>query len=488
MRLFQPLHRLRDQRGQMFGGYIVAIIVVMLLAISVIQKITAQRKSSTDEYFREQAINVAKAGFEEGTSFFRRQPGGVDLASSPYCPSNNLPITTTAWPLWPDAAFAPGVTNGIYDTDYYAQTLTSTSYAGLTVPAMVCAAGIIRTFPLIYSNASATAQVAVGSQLWGRFVLKRQNARNWSPGSNTYAAFTDPEAVHDISAIKTSSALGAGTNWSILSHGYVYAYPTDLTIPAAFTGNSILNPPLMMYNGKRLLLAQASVYGEISRMNFNLPFAAVYLYRADKLLINGMGYVDGTGGFDAAAPASTGTFNPLNGGASVPSVPTETNSAAPSLGTVFPGMTGGALQQKANKAGTMTSIFPCPADTNFNAEVDTATFLYCTDTGGTVFQPAGASTVNQLTGIGLAYFAGNLTVSAGSLSSWAGVVYVNGNVYLQGPADISGILIATGTVTIGNAATPNKATVEYNKDAIATAEQLLQNFTVTENSVVVTSQ
>ena len=95
---------------------------------------------------------------------------------------------------------------------------------GVTV--IACAAGIIRTYPLIYNNSSPTAQVGVGSQLWGRFVLKRQNARNWSPGSNTYAAFTDPEAVHDISAIRTSAALGSGTNWSILSHGYVFTWPT----------------------------------------------------------------------------------------------------------------------------------------------------------------------------------------------------------------------------------------------------------------------
>jgi hypothetical protein len=152
-------------------------------------------------------------------------------------------------------------------------------------------------------------------------------------------------------------------------------------------------------------------------------------------------------------------------------------------------MTGNALKKKAFKADTMTKIFPAPADANFNAEVDTATFLYCTDTGGALFLPAtGGNNINQLTGIGLAYFAGSLTVEAGSLSSWAGVVFVNGSVYLQGPADISGIIIATGPVTIGLASTPTKATVEYNANAIATAEELLENFTVTEDSIVVTSQ
>ena len=254
-------------------------------------------------------------------------------------------------------------------------------------------------------------------------------------------------------------------------------------------GGSILNAPLQMYNGQRVLQAQATVYGEISRMNFNLPPAAIYLPKYSQMSINGMGYVDGTGGYDVAAPVSTGSITVSGNGATVPTVAwLYPATAAPSLATVFPGMTGNALKKKANKADTMAKIFPAPSDTNFNAEVDTATFLYCTDTGGALFLSPTSSTVNQLTGIGLAYFAGSLTINAGSLSSWAGVVYVNGSVYIQGPADISGILIATGPITIGLASNSTKATVEYNSDAINTAEQLLENFTVTEDSIVVTSQ
>ena len=486
MRLFQPFHSLRDERGQMFAGYTIAIIVVMLIAVSVIQKITAQRKAGLREYFREQAINVAKAGFEEGTSYFRRQPGGVDLASTAYCPSSNAPITTTAWPLWPDAAFAPYMTNGTYDTDYYAQTVTTTSYSNLSVPAMTCAAAIIRTYPLIFNNSSATAQVASGSRLWGRFVLRRQNARNWSPGSDTYAAFTDPEAAHDLSAIRTTSALGSGTYWSIFSHGYVFSYPTDLTVPAAFVGNSLLNAPQLNYNGQRLLQSQATVYGEIYRMNFNLPKSAVYLANGNQLTVNGQGYIDGTGGYVYAAPAGTGTLN-MSGGATNPSLASEITAVAPSVGVVFPGMNSNTLLSRAFKSGTMANIFPKPADANFSSEVSSATFLYCTEPTATFLSPSG-NTTNQMTGVGLAYFAGYLNIAAGSLSSWAGVVYVNGNVNIQGPGDISGILIATGTITVGLAANTSKATVEYNSDAINTAEQLLENFQVNVNSVVVTSQ
>ena len=369
---------LRDERGQMFAGYTVALMVIMLLAISVIQKMTAQRKSGLREYFREQAINVARAGFEEGTSYFRRQAGGVDLADTPYCPSNNLPInvTYTAWPLWPDAAFQPGLTNGIYDTDYYAQTLTNTMYSNLTTPAMTCAAAIIRTYPLLFNNSSITAQVASGNRLWGRFVIRRQNARNWSPGNNTYVAFTDPEACHDLSSIRTSSALGSGTYWSILSHGYVFTSPNDLTSPAAFVGNSLLNAPLLNYNGARLLQAQATVYGEIQRMNFNLPNSAVYLYRADHFFVQAQGYVDGTGGYVAAAPSGTGSIPAPSGspvGATNPS-PASTSlfpaTAAPSIPVVFPGMNAASLQGKAFKVGDI-NIFPAPADLNpsYNSEV-----------------------------------------------------------------------------------------------------------------------
>jgi len=163
---------------------------------------------------------------------------------------------------------------------------------------------------------------------------------------------------------------------------------------------------------------------------------------------------------------------------------------APSISTVFPGQNSASLKAMAapfGRVGTKTAIFPKPADNNYNAEVSSATFIYDTDTAGANFLSGTSNTVNQMTGIGLAYFAGPLTISAGSYSSWAGIVYVNGNAYIQGPGDISGILVATGSITIGNSPS-NKATVEYNSDAINTAEQLLQNFSVNVSSVVVTSQ
>ena len=47
--------------------------------------------------------------------------------------------------------------------------------------------------------------------------------------------------------------------------------------------------------------------------------------------------------------------------------------------------------------------------------------------------------------------------------------------------------MATGKVTIGNGGSYT-GIVEYNDNAIATAEQLLEQFSVVESSVVVTSQ
>ena len=481
MRLFSPIHSLRDQRGQMFAGYIVAIMVIMLLALSVVQKITAQRKAGMREYFREQAVNVAKAGFEDGTSFFRRQPGGVNLASTSYNPSSNAPVTTSAWPLWPDAAFMPG----LMDTDYYAQIVTNTAY-GSNAQALTSAAGIVRTIPLLYYGTSATA-ATTGSRVWGRYVLRRQNSRNWSPGTNTYAAFSDPEAVHDLSAQRSSSALGSGTVWSIFSHGYVFTSPSDLTLTSQFVGNNFLNAPVATYKGQRLLQASASVYGELSRMNFNLPPAAVYLPDASWVTVNAKGYLDGTGGKHIAC--STGTFS-LGGGKINPSTIGIFTSAVPSVGVVFPGQNTNSLQTKAQQNGAMggMEIFPKGSDTNFTTEVSTTKFLYCTLTAGARFYDSTTdNTKPMLTGVGLAYFAGSITLDAGSGSSWAGIVYVNGSAYINGPADISGILVATGKVTIGNGGSYT-GIVEYNGDAIATAEQLLEQFSIVESSVVVTSQ
>jgi hypothetical protein len=76
---------------------------------------------------------------------------------------------------------------------------------------------------------------------------------------------------------------------------------------------------------------------------------------------------------------------------------------------------------------------------------------------------------HQLRGGGILYINGNLTIASTSNTLFSGVIYVAGNVTVNGPALISGSLIATGTVTIRG--TSDVAQVEYDGSLISSVRQ-----------------
>lgn len=464
------------QRGQLFAGYIVAIFLLASLVVFVANGIRRGRTDSQTRIYRELALNVAKAGFEDGLSYFRRQPDGVYLDAYPaYAPTSQDWVTP--WPQWPDAAFLP---NG-KDTDHYSQILASS-------PLTTTAGAIVRSIPLNSFSNTATSVELKGSRLWGRYVLRRQNQRNWSPGSNTFAAFTDPEAVHDLTHIRSDGKPGSGNYWSLFSRAYVYDYPNSLSIPAAHEAGSLLSAPLRYYDGKKLLLATASVYGELFRINFNQPNGALFVSALNKVTVNDKTLLNGQG---AAAIVRLSTDSSSVGG-SCPSCINGGYAGAPkvpSAGYCFPGLDLSRLKAMAvsidpSKVGG-ASCFPKTTDSNYADLVSRTSFYYITTTGlpgGTLVFANGDPRV--MSGVGLVIVDGNLTIETKNNSTWAGVVYVNGNVNLRGPAEISGTLIATGTVRLGDAADNFKATVEYNSDAVDTVQTFLQNFRVLTNSVI----
>lgn len=465
--LHAPRRRNRpSERGQFFAGYIVAILLIVTVASLVLRSMRQSKLTNESRIYRELALNVAQAGFEEGISYFRRQPGGVFLGAYP----NVAPTSqnwVTPWPLWPDAAFLPQPG----DTDYFNQiSLTAT---GLTVTA----GGIVRTLPMTYYSLTPTSAELKGSTLWGRYVLRRQNTRNWSPGPNTHSAFTDPEAVHDLTHLRSPSAPpGSGNYWSIFSRGYIFAYPSDLTIPAALEGGSLLNAPKRFYQGKRLLLATASVYGEISRLNFNMPDAAIFA--GGQVTVNTNGSISGQG-HKSVAQKTIDFVN--NGGSMTPGTPVG-SYGPPSISYCFPGQNTTSLRAMAtkldaSKVGDIT-VFPQMGSPNFDIQTSRPAFYYITSSCTFL-----NNSTRVMSGVGLIIIEGNLTIQNYNNSDWAGVVFVMGNVNIRDRATVSGTIIATGTVTVGNAADFNKCIVEYNPDAIATVQSYLQDFQVLDSSI-----
>ena len=486
---FKPKHSLYAQdRGQMFVGYIVALMLITLVSVSVMQQVRRIRKNTDRRVYQDQAMALARQGFEEGLSFFQRQPSGVYLDSAAGKPTSQQWVTP--WPFYPDAAFLPQAA----DTDHAgmltfpANTYLATATAGTLIAQNSGAMAIIRTFPLLNDPSLTTsARPYTVSPVWGSYVLRRQNYRNWSPGPNTMSAFSDPEAVHDLTHMHSQDAPGEGDYWSIVSRSYVFTNPSNTTtasgfeVPAMYEGNCILSAPRRFYNNKPFLLATARVYGELNRINFKDQAAAVWITNAPQLTINAKGFVNGATQGNGCAYYS-GLTPSVAGTLSAGQQKWYKVNLAPSVGSVFPGFTKQSLQRRADISGVGVGIFPAADSTTLTATASENLFYY--ETGDLTF--VNGSSANVMTGVGLVVVDGNLTFNSGNASTWNGIVVVLGNCVIHGPAIIQGTLVVQGTCTLGNSSDNSNAEVDYNPDAVASVKSFLQNFNVDKNSVIAT--
>lgn len=482
-----PLQTLRGERGQTFIGYVIVLMLITVVMVNVSNAMRWRRKALDQRFYDVQALAVAQQGFEDGLSFFRRQTAGVYLDDTPEKPTSQNWVTP--WPIHPDSAFIPG--SG--DTDHY-NMLSFPANTVLTSPPQnllaqkAGARAIIRTFPLTSQAGNTSSSEVVRSPLWGRYVIRRQNYRNWSPGPNTMAAFTDPDAAHDITQFRNQGVIGSGNYWSLVSNGYVMANPTAITTSAAFEntamfdGNNIISAPKVYYLNKRLRLGRARVYGELYRINFEDRAAAAWVNSETNLTINANGIVNGSSqGYGVAFTGGgthTGGSGFLGGGLGA----YQNSQQAPTVSRVFPGLDKTRLKKLADITGT-AAVFPTADQANLAEVASRTTFYYIT--GASTFLAGTSQRV--MTGVGLVFLDGDVTFNPGSLSAWAGIIFVDGNCTVRGPVELSGTLIVTGTLTVGAAGDNNKANVEYNADAVQGVKDYLQRFRVDKNSILVSN-
>jgi hypothetical protein len=477
-----------SQSGQIMMGFYVAVIAMMLIGTLVLTYISQTRNATSNRVNKDLALEVARAGFEDALNYYQSQPNGVFLASNVAPPDQFNHCSTCSagayvWPDWPDDAFRPGVN----DTQLY---VPVTTFAGT-----LCAAGIIKDVQLHLTRTTATGSELAHSSLWGRYVIKRQAVRNWSPGANTCNALSDSEACHDLTVERnyTSAAvLGSGNYWSITSRGYVYlgdGQGNDITLSAATVYNSLTSSPCSTYppcNGvgaPPMLLATAKVYGELYRANFSAPPAAIFASKGSSIWGDSSGaIINGTTANTYAAPDSTTP----GGSPLLLGNPSHNCGFAPTVATVFPGLSLTQIQSMATTITADTSKFPDWTNPNYDEQVSQESFYFASNGLTTTTFTFTPSMNNRFSGSGMAFFYGNLSITAGTVATWAGVVFVNGNVYFNAPANIFGTLICTGNVYMysGNGGLL-KAEIDYNQAAVQTAEKLLQGFKVSKPSVVV---
>jgi hypothetical protein len=481
-------------------GFYIGLIAVMGMVLVAFQYFDTLRKETQGREYNTLAMDAAKRGFEEGLSYFRRNTSGVAVSQA------NKPASQAwvnpPWPYWPDDGFQPMAG----DTDIYIPVSTASG--------ALCAAAIIRDYPLHLSRSAAAGTELAKSQVWGRYVIKRQGVRNWSPGSNTYSAFTDPEAAHDLTAYRdfsNSATLGSGNYWSLVSRGYVYrgngnAVPgvsDDVTNSASTVMNTLTSTPCPYYpncyneKNQRLLLGSAKVYGELFRIVFQMPQAALFVSLGSQVTGNPKGVINGTTGTGIAS--SNSSCPPGMGGTGVTnvgSVACGPSGFTPSVGGVFPGLDKAKLQAMSNQVMGSTSnafvgdqnILPDFTDPSFTDQVARSSFYYLKKSGPGVSGQAGKfiftpSDTHRFQGTGLIFVDGDLSLTAQAITSWSGVIFVDGNAYINGPAELYGTLVVTGSqVFVGG--NINKAFVEYSADAVDAVKSFLEAFRVDKPSVV----
>jgi hypothetical protein len=75
----KPFSIVANERGQMFVGYMVALLLISVVMVSVFNFVRSNRRNADSRIYQAQAMDVAHQGFEEAVSYFRRQPSGVYL-------------------------------------------------------------------------------------------------------------------------------------------------------------------------------------------------------------------------------------------------------------------------------------------------------------------------------------------------------------------------------------------------------------------------
>ncbi len=281
--------------------------------------------------------------------------------------------------------------------------------------------GLVRTF-----------QLGESTNLFARYEVQRQTVNNV-----VYSTSTNGHAVHDITASRTPPPAqnGDGLIWYIESVGYVYQQKS-----AAVAYNQSPN----------VIVGRARVSSELRRMGLvDFDAAAAIVNRGNISVGANCRLMGGNGAYGVVS--NSGSGNPANVTGSL-GVATTTGTAI-SIPNIF-GLQGYDIRMLADYAVTTANDLP----TNYPS-----TGLVYVD-GNAVFDDT-----HPLTGGGVLIVNGDLTVQSTSNALFSGVIFVQGNASINGPALISGSVFVGGTLTLTG--TTDVAQVEYDSQTLNTVRQ-----------------
>lgn len=270
--------------------------------------------------------------------------------------------------------------------------------------------------------------------IWGRYEVWKEWTTDPDPERS---AWRDQMFAEDVSSQR--GAVGEGAAWRLRSIGYVFRR---------------IDPGRRFDEYPNQVVGQQIFEMEIGRLALRPPGqAALSVLDGNSCHINTKGRVlGGASGAGVFYPAGTGT--PTTGPPNPPRV-TGTPALAPSatfygsVEDVF-GVTLAQLKAMADETITVAADFPSPIAKNSIVVGEAATFSF--------------DSTRPLSGTGIVYLRGNVTLLPGSNSAFNGLLYVDGNLTVRAPSEILGAVVVTGNVTVQGAS--DFATIAYDDEIL----------------------
>jgi len=305
------------------------------------------------------------------------------------------------------------------------------------------------TLDTIDPDIGLVREFCISGEIWGRYEVWKDWPEDPDPARRFWRETMKAE---DVSALRNAD--GAGTAWKLRSVGYVFR-KQDATVPFNVLPNQVL--------GQEVLEVEAL------RMTLTTPGqAALNVGDGNSAHVNTNGRI--SGGSSAAGiyyPSGSGT--PSVGPqvlrvAGTPQLATTTDYND-SFEAVFNG-TYSDVRAAADLVVTSGAEFPVPVREGDIVVAEGGTWNF--------------DESHPLAGSGLVVFRGNVVISPGSNSDFRGLLYVDGNLTLRGPAVIRGSVICTGNVTVQGAqgSNPQYAEIIYDDSALSAVRNRLGNYRI----------
>jgi len=420
----RPSLRAARERGSVFVWALLSSMVVAGIILAGTDKIRSLDAAASFEFHaRAQSEEVALAGLVDAYAWFRRQTTQPVREFAPVDSEGRSIKTDDVTTVVKDGAERAGGTEGILGA------VVAVLYTPL--PTLVerpegedaasadtedVASGLVRTFEIAPGLiARYTVSYGRAAEAWSDANSNGRYDKGESfEDANGNGAWDGAADVRDVSDER--GLVGDGSVWYVTSRGEIFRN---------------LDPDLGLGEGQNLRLASSTWGTEMRRLVISPPAAAALdASTASKVLAGSRVRIRGSGTALAHAP-STGSPN-LSGAeihGSVAAVPGYTARVQDVFGVNWP-----ELQSMADISTSDPASSLPPELKSYTLNVVTGDVTFTKD--------------RPLKGMAVLAVRGDVTIETGSNSFFSGVLYVDGDLTVAGPAYLRGSVIVTGAVDL----------------------------------------